>query len=103
MSEETTTTAPTSVAELTPKMEVKGTVKRLELYGAFVDIGVGHDALLHISQLGKPNVRNVGDDCVDVLAFQALIGSIAHSSSDENLAIEDIVHHAGVLGLGGRV
>lgn len=61
MSEETTTTGPTSVGELSPKMELKGTVKRLELYGAFVDIGVGQDALLHISQLGKPNVRNVGD------------------------------------------
>jgi len=61
MSEETTTTGPTSVSELSPKMELKGTVKRLELYGAFVDIGVGQDALLHISQLGKPNVRNVGD------------------------------------------
>jgi ribosomal protein S1 len=42
-------------------MEVRGTVKRIELYGAFVDIGVGHDGLLHISQLGKPNVRNVED------------------------------------------
>jgi ribosomal protein S1 len=60
MSEETTT-KPTSVGELSPKMELKGTIKRLELYGAFVDIGVGQDALLHISQLGKPNVRNVGD------------------------------------------
>ncbi len=61
MSEETTTTKPSSVNELTPKLELKGKVKRLELYGAFVDIGVGHDALLHISQLGKANVRNVGD------------------------------------------
>lgn len=52
MSEETTTTGPTSVGELTPKMELKGTVKRLELYGAFVDIGVGHDALLHIFAIG---------------------------------------------------
>lgn len=60
MSEETTN-VPTTVGELQPKMELKGTVKRLELYGAFVDIGVGQDALLHISQLGKPNVRNVGD------------------------------------------
>jgi len=42
-------------------MELRGTVKRLELYGAFVDVGVGQDALLHISQLGKPNVRNVED------------------------------------------
>lgn len=61
MSEETTTSVPTTVAELQPKMALKGTVKRLELYGAFVDIGVGQDALLHISQLGKPNIRNVGD------------------------------------------
>ncbi|MFO7323153.1 MAG: S1 RNA-binding domain-containing protein [Chloroflexota bacterium] len=55
------TTAPSSVAELTPGMEVRGTVKRIELYGAFVDIGVGQDALLHVSQLGQPNVRNVED------------------------------------------
>jgi small subunit ribosomal protein S1 len=42
-------------------MELRGTVKRLELIGAFVDIGVGTDALLHISQLNQPNVRNVED------------------------------------------
>jgi ribosomal protein S1 len=42
-------------------MEVRGTIKRIELYGAFVNIGVGQDALLHVSQLGKPNVRNVED------------------------------------------
>jgi len=61
MSAEGITTAPSSIDELTPRMAVKGTVKRLELYGAFVDIGIGQDALLHISQLGKPNVRNVQD------------------------------------------
>jgi transcriptional accessory protein Tex/SPT6 len=61
MSEEVSVSVPTSVSELLPKMELKGTVKRIELYGAFVDIGVGQDALLHISQLGAANVRNVGD------------------------------------------
>ncbi len=60
MSEETTK-APGSISELEAGMEVPGTVKRIELYGAFVDIGVGTDGLLHISQLGKPNVRNVED------------------------------------------
>lgn len=53
--------APGSLDELQVGMEVNGTVKRIELYGAFVDIGIGQDALLHISQLGKPNVRNVTD------------------------------------------
>lgn len=61
MSEELTPNAPKSLAELLPKMELKGVVKRIGLAGAFVDIGVGIDALLHISQLGKPDVRNVSD------------------------------------------
>jgi small subunit ribosomal protein S1 len=50
-----------SNANLTVGMERKGKVKAIELYGAFVDIGTGQDALLHVSQLGKPNVRNVED------------------------------------------
>lgn len=61
MSEEITTNTPKSVGDLVPKMELKGIVKRIELFGAFVDIGTGQDALLHISQLGRANVRNVGD------------------------------------------
>lgn len=61
MSEQMGTNPPKSLGDLVPRQEVKGTVKRLELYGAFVDIGIGQDALLHISQLGKPNVRNVED------------------------------------------
>ena len=61
MSEEVNSNAPKSLGDLTPKMELRGTVKRIELFGAFVDIGVGQDALLHISQLGKANVRNVED------------------------------------------
>lgn len=62
MSADTSTaTAPSSIEELAPGMEVRGTVKRIELYGAFVNIGVGQDALLHVSQLGKSNVRNVED------------------------------------------
>jgi small subunit ribosomal protein S1 len=53
-------TTPT-LAELQVGAQLNATVKAIELYGAFVDIGIGSDALLHISQLGKPNVRNVED------------------------------------------
>ncbi|MEQ8674392.1 MAG: S1 RNA-binding domain-containing protein [Aggregatilineales bacterium] len=60
MSEDVNTAAPTSIEALKPGMQLTGTVKRIELYGAFVDVGVGKDALLHISQLGK-SVRNVED------------------------------------------
>lgn len=61
MSEDVNTTAQKTIDALKPGEKVSGKVKRIELYGAFVDIGVGKDALLHISQLGKPNVNNVED------------------------------------------
>jgi small subunit ribosomal protein S1 len=61
MSEDTTTTAPTKINELKPGMAINGTVKRLELYGAFVDIGIGQDGLLHISQFGQSKIRNLED------------------------------------------
>jgi small subunit ribosomal protein S1 len=50
-----------SITDLKPKMELRGKVKKIELYGAFVDIGVGHDGLLHISQLSAERVKNVND------------------------------------------
>lgn len=54
-------TAPSTINELTTGMEITGKVKHLELYGAFVDIGINNDALLHISQFGKA-VKNIEDE-----------------------------------------
>lgn len=45
--------APSSLSDLRPKQRLTGKVTRVELYGAFVDIGVGAPAVLHISQLGQ--------------------------------------------------
>jgi small subunit ribosomal protein S1 len=50
-----------SINDLKPKMKVTGTVKRLELYGAFIDIGVDANALIHISQLSDGHVNRVND------------------------------------------
>ncbi len=55
-----TPSAPSAISDLKPKMTVNGTVTRLELYGAFVDIGVGSNAILHISKLGQ-RVNRVSD------------------------------------------
>jgi len=52
---------PTSIQELRPKMKLQGKVTRLELYGAFVDIGVGLDGMVHISQLQEGRVNRVAD------------------------------------------
>ncbi len=51
---------PTSITDLKKKMMLTGTVTRLELYGAFVDIGLGFPAIIHLSQLGK-RVNRVSD------------------------------------------
>ncbi|WP_119072845.1 S1 RNA-binding domain-containing protein [Aggregatilinea lenta] len=53
--------APTTFDEVVPKMKVEGVVKKIELYGALVDIGVGRPGLLHISQLSEGHVKNVSD------------------------------------------
>jgi small subunit ribosomal protein S1 len=53
--------APTSIDEITPKMELQGIVKKIDLYGALVDIGIGRLGLLHISQLSENHVKNVSD------------------------------------------
>jgi small subunit ribosomal protein S1 len=53
--------APTSIDEIAPKMELQGIVKKIDLYGALVDIGVGRLGLLHISQLSENHVKNVSD------------------------------------------
>lgn len=52
---------PSSLGDLKPKMKLTGKVARLELYGAFIDLGVGTNAILHISQLGKEKVNRVAD------------------------------------------
>ena len=54
-------TAPTSIADLAPKMQLMGTVKRLELYGAFIDLGLDATGLIHISKLGSEQVNRVSD------------------------------------------
>lgn len=53
---------PASIEGLEPKMQLKGTVKRLELYGAFIDIGLEDvTALVHISKIGGDQVNRVSD------------------------------------------
>jgi len=52
---------PTSIHELKPKMKLQGTVKKVELFGAFIDLGVGVDGLVHISQLRTERVNRVDE------------------------------------------
>ncbi len=49
------------LAELKPKQKYEGTVVRVELYGAFIDLGAEKDGLVHISQLRPERVNRVAD------------------------------------------
>lgn len=53
--------APTRLEDLQRKMKLTGTVKKIELFGAFVDVGVGRDGLVHISSLANRSVNKVED------------------------------------------
>ncbi len=86
--EETAPAQPKTINDLEPKMKLRGSVVRLELYGAFIDVGVGINALVHISQLGKEHVNRVADvisvgdeitvwvDKVDVQREQIMVSMI---------------------------
>lgn len=51
----------TVVRMLSVGQQVKGAVKRITEFGAFVDIGVGRDGLVHISELSAKRVGKVSD------------------------------------------
>lgn len=46
------------IEDLTPGMELQGTVRNVIDFGAFVDIGIKNDGLVHISQLSDRFVKN---------------------------------------------
>ena len=60
-----------SIEDLTKGMKLSGTVRNVVDFGAFVDIGVKQDGLVHISKLSRKFVKNPMDivsvgDIVDV-------------------------------------
>jgi uncharacterized protein len=74
------------VAELTEGMTLEGTVTNVTNFGAFVDIGVDQDGLVHLSQMSNRFIRDpreavaVGDVVsVKVLSVEAGTGRIGLS------------------------
>ena len=49
------------VRKLAVGMEVQGKVKRITEFGAFVDIGVGRDGLVHISEVSIKRINRISD------------------------------------------
>ena len=60
------------ITDLKPGMQLKGTVRNVIDFGCFVDIGVHHDGLLHISEMSDKFVKRPADlfsvgDVIEVL------------------------------------
>ncbi|WP_419865560.1 S1 RNA-binding domain-containing protein [Bhargavaea cecembensis] len=49
------------LTELEPGTQVKGHVRRLQPYGAFVDVGAEKDGLVHISKMAPVRVNDPGE------------------------------------------
>ena len=52
---------PASIVDLEPGMELRGKVKSITDFGAFVDLGIAQDGLVHISELERRRVKKVTD------------------------------------------
>ena len=67
--------------DLKPGMELKGTVRNVIDFGAFVDIGVHQDGLVHISRMSDKYIKHpleavsVGD-IVDVKVVDVTVMSV---------------------------
>ena len=49
------------IKDLKPDMQLKGTVRNVVDFGCFVDIGVHHDGLLHISEMSDRYIKHPSD------------------------------------------
>ena len=49
------------IEDLNVGMELEGTVRNVASFGAFVDIGLHDDGLVHISKMSKQFVKNPND------------------------------------------
>ncbi|MBZ0305158.1 MAG: S1 RNA-binding domain-containing protein [Anaerolineae bacterium] len=72
---------------LRPKMEVKGVVRRIELQGAIIDLGLKTPGLLHISQLSTKTVKNVSDVLKENEAITAYVLDVDKKSGRVDLTL----------------
>ena len=80
-----------SIEDLSEGMKLSGTVRNVVDFGAFVDIGVKQDGLVHISKMSRRFVKNPMDivsvgDIVDVWIIQVdeNKGKVSLSMVDSN-------------------
>ncbi len=78
-----------NVRILSVGQEVAGTVKRIAEFGAFIDIGVGRDGLIHISELSVRRVGKVTDVLTEGQEVMAWIKKLDRDRNRISLTLID--------------
>ena len=84
------------IKDLTPGMELKGTVRNVIDFGAFVDIGVHQDGLVHISQITNKYIKHPSEvlkvgDIVTVWVMSTDIKKNRISLTMKESSVKDLI------------
>lgn len=80
-----------TMRDLEEGMIVPGKVTRLERYGAFVDIGVGRDGMLHVKEMGHGYVENPEDVVKVGQDLQVQVIGLDHRRGRIDLSIKELL------------
>jgi uncharacterized protein len=92
------------VKDLQPGMLLEGVVTNVTNFGAFVDIGVHQDGLVHISMLSKKFVRDPHEvvKAGEVVKVKVLEVDVARQRIALTMRLDDVVPRPGEAGARGR-
>jgi ribosomal protein S1 len=104
MTDSTQSNAPILLGALKPKDALKGTVKRIGLSGAIIDVGAEKDGLLHVSALGKEGVNQVQDVLAVGQIVEVWVRKVDSAKGELQLTmIAPLAHDWGEIKTGQRV
>ena len=79
-----------TISELEPEQVLTGTVTKLAPYGAFVDIGVGRDGLVHISEMAEGHIDRPADVMKEGAEIRVRVVNVNHKKRRIELSLLNI-------------
>jgi transcriptional accessory protein Tex/SPT6 len=86
--------------DLEPGMVIEGEITRLVPYGAFVDIGLRRDGMVHVTEMAQGYVRDPADILTVGDIVQVKVLEIDHKKRRVALSMKDLLAESGVEGEG---
>jgi small subunit ribosomal protein S1 len=81
------------IVTLQPDQIIEGTVSRIVAYGAFVDIGTGREALLHVREMADGYVKNPADVVSVGAKVTAKVIKVDPKTRQVDLSIKELIPH----------